>query len=163
MLIRNLALALLLSLSLYAVQANANKKLTAIISDRNMSADEYKALEAFATNLGKGINKNWFPADYPNAKLRTVVKIDFIPGGVHHYEFMERSNNQSFDDSCYMAVNRSLANFQYPHVNSIEYLFEYDNHKTQVPRELVRWPAQFGVGYLSKKLGVNHFVNIPIY
>jgi len=156
-------LLFILLISCPIAQAGVKKNLTAIISDRNMSPAEYKTLETFATGLGKDINKNWFPADYPNNNLRTVVKIQFIPDGVHHYEFMERSNNPSFDDSCYMAVNRSLNGLGYPHVTTIEYLFEYNNKKTQIPREVGRWPAQFGIGYLSKKFGINHFVNIPIY
>lgn len=160
--IRLFALVLLCLLVTNSAKA-ANTKITAIISDRNLNELEYKALEGFATNLGRDIKKNWFPADYPNRKLRTVVKIDFMPDGKHFFEFRERSNHQSFDDTCYMAINRSLEGVAYPHLNSIEYLFEYDNHKMKVPRELVRWPAQLGIGVLSKKLGVNHFVTIPIY
>lgn len=146
-----------------AALAGTKKNLTAIISKQNLTESEYKSLESFATQLGKEIKNNWFPADYPNKNLRTVVKIEFMPDGHHHFEFRERSYNQSFDDTCYMAMSRSLENYAYPHVTSVEYLFEYENHKTKVPRELGRWPAQFGIGYLSKKFGINHFVNIPIY
>ena len=161
--LRYFTLILLICLLPAAAIAAVKRNLSAIISKRNLSDSEYKELEGFATQLGKEIKANWFPADYPNKKFRTVVKIEFMPDGKHHYDFRERSNNHSFDDTCYMAVNRSMEDFAYPHLTSIEYLFEYNNKKRRIPRELARWPAQFGIGYLSKKFGINHFVNIPIY
>lgn len=152
------ALLLVLPLASFAAET---KSLTAIVPKGGLSSSEYKALENFSTKLGREIKNSWFPASY-GGNLRSVVRIPL--NKVTAYELRESSGNSNFDQTCLMAIDRCEALINYPSDKYIEYLFEYKQHNLKVPSgRFFRWPAQLGIGYLSKKMGMSPYVQIPIY
>lgn len=152
---------ILLLLSSLPGIAGGSKSLTAIVPKAGLSSTEYKSLESFAKKLGQEINLNWFPASYQN-NLRTVVRIPL--NNVKSFELKENSGYQDFDQTCLMAIERSEGLINYPSNKYIEFLFEYKYREIKVPTtSFFRWPAQLGIGWLSRKLGMNPFVQIPIF
>ncbi len=140
------------------------KKLTAIVPKADLSGSEYKSLEKFSTQLGKEIKVNWFPANY-GTNLRAVIKVHLADA---KFELRESSTNLDFDQTCLTAMERVQGLINYPSDKYIEFLFEYkpqaQRSSMRIPNgNYLRWPAQIGMGYLSKKLGMNTFVQIPIY
>ena len=156
-----LTLLIVVMTSLPCLAADS-KHLTAIVPKAGLSRSEYKSLEKFSTQLGKEIKANWFPANYPSS-LRAVVKVHL--DGTKSFELREHSINSDFDQTCLMAMERSQDLINYPSDKEIEFLFEYKHrNNVQIPTgSYLRWPAQVGMGYLSKKLGMNTFVQVPIY
>lgn len=160
------ALIILLTALIFSSPCSATdtKKLTAIVPKADLSRLEYKSLEKFSTQLGKEIKVNWFPANYPN-DLRAVIKIHLSDKS---FELREHSINPDFDQTCLTALERVRGLINYPSDKDIEFLFEYkpqtQKSNMRIPSaNYLRWPAQIGMGYLSKKLGMTTFVQVPIY
>ncbi len=164
---RSFLIACFVLLGLQMANASTTKKLTAIVPKANLTKQEYKALLSYSRNLGKEIKANWFPADN-YASLRTAVKINISRDDVPRYEVSESSFNPDFDASCLKAVERSIENVDFTREAKLEYIFQYKNTKATanvaVPwNRVLAYPFQVGAGALTKALGLNTVVTVPIY
>lgn len=158
-----LTLLIIVMTSLPSLAADS-KHLTAVVPKAGLSRSEYKSLEKFSTQLGKELKVNWFPANY-GTNLRAVIKVHLADA---KFELRESSANPDFDQTCLTAMERVQGLINYPSDKDIEFLFEYkpqaQKSSMRIPNgNYLRWPAQIGMGYLSKKLGMNTFVQVPIY
>lgn len=161
---------LLFMLSVSASSAAPSKKLTAVLHKAGLSSAEYKSLESYSRELGKEIQTNWFPAEY-NGSFRTVVSLNISRDDMPRYTVSESSGNNELDTSCLKAIERSVDTTDFSKDAKLEYLFEYKNkssspHATNIPvpwSRVLAYPFQMTAGYISKQLGLNTFVNIPIY
>ncbi len=159
---------LLFMLSASIAQAAPSKKLTAVLHKTGLTKQEYKSLESYSRALGKEIHANWFPAEY-NGNYRTVVSLNISRDDAPHYAVSESSGNNDLDSSCLKAIERSIDTTDFSRQANLEYLFEYKN-KTSTARNIpVPWnrvlayPFQVGAASVTKALGLNTFVSIPIY
>ena len=163
-----LSVFLLFMLFTAAAQAAPSKKLTAILHKSGLSPQEHKSLESYSRELGKEIHANWFPVEY-NGSFRTVVQLNIYRDDVPHYAVSETSGNAELDSSCLKAIERSVDSTDFSRQAQLEYLFEYKNKNSKATNIPVPWnrvlayPFQMTAGYISKQIGLNTFVNIPIY
>ncbi len=167
--IKNLWLAfLLLMLSASIAQAAASKKLTAVLHKSGLTKQEYKSLETYSRKLGKEIHTNWFPAEY-NGNYRTVVSLNLSRDKEPLYAVSESSGNNELDASCIKAIERSVDVTDFSRQANLEYLFEYKNKISTAKNIPVPWnrvlayPFQVGAASVTKALGLNTYVSVPIY
>lgn len=169
MLMKNiLSVLLLFMLSTAAAQAAPSKKLTAVLHKAGLTKVEYKSLESYSRELGKEIHANWFPAEY-NGNYRTVVSLNISRDDVPRYAVSESSGNSDLDASCVKAVERSIDSTDFSRQANLEYLFEYKNKTSTAKNIPVPWnrvlayPFQVAAASVTKALGLNTFVSVPIY
>ncbi len=151
-------------------QAEPSKKLTAVLHKTGLTKQEYKSLESYSRKLGKEIHNNWFPAEY-NGNFRTVVSLNISRDDVPRYAVSESSGNTDLDASCIKAMERSIDTADRSRQANLEYLFEYKNRTSTakasnipVPwNRVLAYPFQVGAASVTKALGLNTYVSVPIY
>lgn len=159
---------ILFSFFLVMNAAKAAKKHVGVIAPKSSftNEEERERIIDFAKDLGKDVKSNWYPREYKDKKLRSILKVNFNNIDQAIIKVSESSAVMSFDDSAQVALERSISS-HYPHKDiQIEYVFNYKdaNFFSKIPiiSTLWRLPARLGAGYVADRLGLNEVIFIGI-